>query len=441
MSMVTAPPTRSRRPHRGVALACGCAVVGAFTVTAVYASLLLAGRSSITSPAFFIGNALTTVVVSGCAWMLASRGQARTAVWLAVLALALVAYSALLTAATGLTLRHGALLGTTATLGGLWYLVVFMVGSRVIVVAIEALTGPRAGLRRWTTVNLVLFAGAFILALAVDPAIPGVQAPLGGTVLQTPPFMVMFVVFGSATMLSFAIPPVLAWRAAAAVPPAGPQRVRDRLTLVAIAASCPILALLTCVLLGLTETMGLLSASIAETVLSMAFSVPLTVFAAGIAVAFTASVSETATSLQIATRWVLTGLWLLVGIQLAIVVAGLLGRVIGDKGLLAVATVASVLTVCFFAAYVPVSRRVLAFTTPIEADRLTQLLSPREREVLARIAAGQSNAGIASELCLSERTVDSHVTAIFNKLGLDRSSDVNRRVQAAAAWLTAQPKP
>lgn len=65
------------------------------------------------------------------------------------------------------------------------------------------------------------------------------------------------------------------------------------------------------------------------------------------------------------------------------------------------------------------------------------VLSPRELEVLERLAGGLSNAAIAHDLVVSERTVDAHVSSIFTKLGLPLSPDVNRRVQAALAWLEA----
>jgi DNA-binding NarL/FixJ family response regulator len=63
------------------------------------------------------------------------------------------------------------------------------------------------------------------------------------------------------------------------------------------------------------------------------------------------------------------------------------------------------------------------------------MLSARESEVLERLAAGHSNGAIAADLVVSERTVDAHVRSIFTKLGLAPDQDVNRRVQAALAWL------
>jgi DNA-binding NarL/FixJ family response regulator len=62
-------------------------------------------------------------------------------------------------------------------------------------------------------------------------------------------------------------------------------------------------------------------------------------------------------------------------------------------------------------------------------------LSAREREVLAHIAAGQSNAAIARTLVVSEAAVAKHVGNIFVKLRLPQTDDTNRRVLAVLACL------
>jgi DNA-binding NarL/FixJ family response regulator len=62
-------------------------------------------------------------------------------------------------------------------------------------------------------------------------------------------------------------------------------------------------------------------------------------------------------------------------------------------------------------------------------------LTDREREVLALIAEGRSNQGIAEVLVLSPKTVEAHVGRILAKLGLDDSPDYHRRVLAVLAFL------
>ena len=62
-------------------------------------------------------------------------------------------------------------------------------------------------------------------------------------------------------------------------------------------------------------------------------------------------------------------------------------------------------------------------------------LTPREREILALMAEGRSNAGIAGELVVSERTVEAVSSQVFRKLGLEQSPDINRRVLAVLTLL------
>jgi serine/threonine-protein kinase len=64
-------------------------------------------------------------------------------------------------------------------------------------------------------------------------------------------------------------------------------------------------------------------------------------------------------------------------------------------------------------------------------------LTEREREVLALIAEGMSNKAIAARLFVTERTVEAHVTQIFQKLGLSESADQHRRVLAVLTFLRA----
>jgi len=65
-----------------------------------------------------------------------------------------------------------------------------------------------------------------------------------------------------------------------------------------------------------------------------------------------------------------------------------------------------------------------------------ELLSPREREVLAHIAEGLNNAAVAESMVISERAVAKHINSIFSKLGLGPDDDsVHRRVRAVLIWL------
>jgi DNA-binding NarL/FixJ family response regulator len=68
------------------------------------------------------------------------------------------------------------------------------------------------------------------------------------------------------------------------------------------------------------------------------------------------------------------------------------------------------------------------------AHGLTKL-TPREREVLALMAEGRSNAGIAAALTVSDGAVEKHVAGIFDKLGLPPAEGDNRRVLAVLRHL------
>jgi DNA-binding NarL/FixJ family response regulator len=62
-------------------------------------------------------------------------------------------------------------------------------------------------------------------------------------------------------------------------------------------------------------------------------------------------------------------------------------------------------------------------------------LTEREREVLAEIAKGKSNAAIAETLVLTKRAVEKHINSIFLKLNLSYAEDVSKRVKAALLYL------
>jgi DNA-binding NarL/FixJ family response regulator len=97
--------------------------------------------------------------------------------------------------------------------------------------------------------------------------------------------------------------------------------------------------------------------------------------------------------------------------------------------------------------FVDAVRRVAAGGTAMDPEVIARLLasnsgddavgalSPRERETLALMAEGRSNAAIAQRLTVTERAVAKHTASIFLKLGLQPSDDDNRRVLAVLAYL------
>jgi DNA-binding NarL/FixJ family response regulator len=94
--------------------------------------------------------------------------------------------------------------------------------------------------------------------------------------------------------------------------------------------------------------------------------------------------------------------------------------------------------------------RVAAGGTVVDPEVVRQLirrnhdplakLSPREREVLALVAEGHSNAAIARRLVLSEAAVGKHIGSILMKLDLPPADETNRRVLAVLAYLRNQAK-
>jgi DNA-binding NarL/FixJ family response regulator len=70
-------------------------------------------------------------------------------------------------------------------------------------------------------------------------------------------------------------------------------------------------------------------------------------------------------------------------------------------------------------------------------DQRLGRLTPREREVLALMAEGLTNAGIAARLVITEKAVSKHINNVFTKLDLYPAEDGNRRVLAVLTYLNA----
>jgi DNA-binding NarL/FixJ family response regulator len=66
-------------------------------------------------------------------------------------------------------------------------------------------------------------------------------------------------------------------------------------------------------------------------------------------------------------------------------------------------------------------------------------LTTREREVLARVAQGKSNAAIATELFLTKRAIEKNINSIFSKLNLVNDTEISQRVAATLLYLADTP--
>jgi DNA-binding NarL/FixJ family response regulator len=76
--------------------------------------------------------------------------------------------------------------------------------------------------------------------------------------------------------------------------------------------------------------------------------------------------------------------------------------------------------------------------TPARRNDPLAALTTREREVLALMAEGRTNLGIARRLWLTDRTIETHVSSIMAKLGLADGAEDHRRVLAVLTWLGRQ---
>jgi len=79
--------------------------------------------------------------------------------------------------------------------------------------------------------------------------------------------------------------------------------------------------------------------------------------------------------------------------------------------------------------------------SPLRSTDQLAALSPRERQVLALMAEGRTNLGIARRLWLTQRTVETHIGSILAKLGLGAEEEDHRRVLAVLVFLNHRRTP
>ena len=291
----------------------------------------------------------------------------------------------------------------------------------------------------------------------VAVAIAGIVFGAGLTLVHPgPPFESVSPIFRlPGPLQTAAMSLTFVWLATLLVPPAlliwsrrtDARADPGRLSTAAVASLVPVCQILLCTLLGFAVDASGLSRDLSAVILLVGLGAtwPLTAVGYGLAVRGRAAPYTVSTGVLARAGSLVLGLMT----AMIAICAGLLvslGHGIGTT----LASAVSVLVVAL--ALRPIAARVVAAvvgdTTYThrpetrsdgashqgrEPSRLSAL-SRREREVLRLLAAGLSNAGIAAELMLSERTIDAHLRSVFGKLELPDSKHDNRRVQAAALW-------
>ena len=428
-------------------LGAAASTAAGLVAAAWYAGIMSSGGAPVTPPLFVAVNVVATIALAWCALALDRTGHSRVGRWVLAVSVSAAAYAVVVTAAFTATEAGTAWSSWFVAAEGAWYLVPLTVAGSAAIVAVEELTADR-GRRRGFRILLVALATANVVTglgtVDADSRYPGVRAPLDGTWWDSPVVAVLFGVTATAWMLSTALPAIVGWRAARQTE----ALARARLVVVTVAALAPPFTIASCLILIAAQSLNAIDAAVGTVVTAVAFCLSTTLVGWGIRAGTTARDDGVTGAAVMSVRRVLGGLWALTAAQLAVVLAAVVGVRGRDVESYAVGTVAVVLVVTFIAAFVPLARRLSTFTTPevpppgrATTSALAGTLSPREREVLALLAEGRTNAGIAGTLFVSERTVDSHVSSIFDKLGLGRGAEGNRRVQAAAAWLQASRHP
>src|SRR5580693_9191382 len=90
------------------------------------------------------------------------------------------------------------------------------------------------------------------------------------------------------------------------------------------------------------------------------------------------------------------------------------------------------------AEFIETVRRITAGASVVDPSLVQELVRARERQVLALMAEGASNAGIARRIFVTEGTVEKHVRSILTKLNLPESETEHRRVLAVLRFLEAR---
>ncbi|MFG2071886.1 helix-turn-helix transcriptional regulator [Nonomuraea maritima] len=284
---------------------------------------------------------------------------------------------------------------------------------------------PRA--QRWSILYGVLVAGAVgAMAPLLRSAHPFAGHPPAapddwhiGAAIAAATVLVCLVMLTTALLLAYG---------AARVPAAE----RTSATLGAAAAALAPLLIVVCMGTAVANDPG----DIAPTAGSVAYLVSMGVGCLLGAAALMASTDRTPTTARRLLSCVLGG-YAATGVTLAVTWTG---AALAPAGPLLSGLAVAAVTATVGAAWWWTSSALTRFAVPVDVPPPPpglELLSPREREVLALVAAGARDAAIAERLHLSPRTVETHLRRIFTKLGLESDDGRNRRLLAARAWLEA----
>jgi len=351
-------------------------------------------------------------LLAGGVWtaVLAVRAPDRTRGWLAGLAVALVAY---------LVLGAWASADPNVVALALWAIAWVPITALISIVGLAAAGARRVAAAAGIAVGVLSLGGAAVarpvapftgVATVVPEAwasrVPGAADVLTG-------------LFGAILLAATAFTIVRAVRAHA-------TERRQALTCAAVTAGGPGLVVV-CLALAVLQSPGDVDPSTG----SVAYLV-----------AIAATAVATASAVVTFSRWALRAI--LASWTLAVAVLGgiALTPVVEAGAAVGAAAITAVVVACLTAFVLTL--RALETWAARPGLRLVggavPGLSPRENEVLALVADGATNAGIAASLFLSERTVEQHLRSVFAKLRLGAADGSNRRVRAAAVWWQHQPE-